>query len=240
MTSEIFRRIGLALLVAFVLGMVGGILESNLVQGDYKEKYGTVRVPGSKVFHLPATTIDVAYAVLLPGRGNETPDVPVPRNLDLTVTPVEPEAPAPTVRRAVGGSANSVAPNTDTDIRLWRVEMPQEGDYRVTVRGGSPLAINATLELGTGPLVPIGYVWLGAAIVGVLVGIFGPTIAAARRRRRRSGAAPAPAATAVAMGGGATFEEVEARLRELQELHGRGAIGDTEYEAEQARLLDQL
>jgi hypothetical protein len=238
MKVGILPRIGIALLVAFVLGMVGGILESNLVQGDYKEKFGTVPVPGSKVLHLPAKTIDVAYAVLLPGRGNETPDVPVPRNLELSVVPSEPGAPRAIVRDDVGASSNSVAADTDTDIRLWTVEIQEEGDYRVTARGGSPLAVNPTLEVGTGPLVPIGYVWLGALIVGILAGIFWPQIVAARRRRR----APAKATpTAPDRADGDTrFRDIQSRLDELEDLHARGVLSDADYEAEQARLIDGI
>jgi len=236
MKVGIWQRVGVALVVAFLLGILGGILESNLVQGDYKDKFGTVRVPGSKDLHLPAKTIDVWYAVLLPGRGNDIPDVPVPRNLGLSVAAVDGEGPAPVVRDSVGGSDNSSAPDTDTDIRLWRVAVPREGDYRVTATGGSPLAINATLELGTGPLVPIGWVWLGALVIGILVAVFWPQLVEFPRRRR---VGPPPAAVAPA-DGGRTLETVEARLQELDDLRTRGVLTDGEYEAERARLVDGI
>jgi hypothetical protein len=186
----ILPGLGVALLVTFVLGMIGGILESNIVQGDYTDKYGTVDVPGSEVVSLPAETINVAYAVLLPGRGNETPDVPVPDNLALTVDPADGGPPAE-VRRDVGASENSSAPDTDTAIRLWKVKLPRDARYRVTVRGGSPLAINAQLELGTGPAVPLGLVFAAAAAIGLAAGIF-KAIVAFRRRRRPLRFVPTP------------------------------------------------
>ncbi len=190
----ILPRVGIAALVTVVLGAIGGILESNIVQGDYNAKYGTVPVPGSRIIHLPAKTVDVRYAVLLPGRGNETPDVPVPRNLGLAVAAVDPGAPAPAVKRHVGSSENSgdVA-NTDTAIQLWKVEVKRDGDYRVTARGGSVLAVNPKLLLGSGPAIPIGFVFLGAFVIGVLVAIFWPQIAGLMRRVRSRGRRPSAA-----------------------------------------------
>jgi hypothetical protein len=184
--SVLLPRLGIFLLVTLILGVIGGILESNLVQGDYKSKYGTVRVPGSKVIQLPSGTIDVAYAVFLQGAGNETPDVPIPKNLGLDVKPVDSGVAAPAITRDVGFSANSSAGNTNTDIRIWKVDVSDGGDYRVTATGGASQLINQTLELGTGPAVPIGYVWLGAGVAGLLTAIFWTQIAGLYRRLRGS------------------------------------------------------
>jgi hypothetical protein len=235
----ILPRIGIAVLVTLVLGIIGGILESNIVQGDYIAKYGTVPVPGSKVLHLPSKTVDVRYAVLLPGRGNETPDVPVPRNLGLAVTAVDPGAPAPTVKRDVGSSENSgdVA-DTDTAIQLWKVEVKHDGDYRVTARGGSFHAVNPKLLLGSGPAVPIGFVFLGAFVIGVLVAIFWPQIFGlfARLRSRGEKQEVDPGR----LDGDAVFANVDGRMKELEDLHSRGVLSDEEYDAEQKKLIDNL
>jgi hypothetical protein len=40
--------------------------------------------------------------------------------------------------------------------------------------------------------------------------------------------------------GGARFEEVDARLRELDELHARGVLTDAEYSAEASRIIDEI
>lgn len=181
----ILPRIGIALLTMFILGITGGILQSNLVQGEYKTKYGTVRVPGSKVLHLPSGTADVAFAAFLPGAGNETPDMPIPKNLGLAIDPADPAGAKPVITRDLGSSENSSADNTNTDARIWKVDVPAEGDYRVVAKGGSHALLNQTLELGTGPLVPIGWMLGGVAVIGILAGILGPNLYA--RLPSRSG-----------------------------------------------------
>ncbi len=66
-------RIGIFLVVTPILCVIGGILESNIVQGEYKDKYGTVKVPGSKVIHLPAGTTDVVPRPSFPVRETRRP-----------------------------------------------------------------------------------------------------------------------------------------------------------------------
>jgi hypothetical protein len=183
----ILPRVGIFLLITLVAGIIGGILESNIVQGEYKTKFGTVKVPGSKVLHLPAGTTDVAFAAFLPGAGNETPDMPIPKNLGLDVKPAGAGVEAPTVTRDVGTSANSSAEDTNTDIRIWKLDVAEDGDYEITAKGGSGALINQTLELGTGPALPIGYMWLAAGVIGLLAALFGPQLYSRWRPGRSSG-----------------------------------------------------
>jgi hypothetical protein len=169
-------RFGVFLVTTLVLYVVGGLLESNIVQGDYTDKYGDVKVPGSKVVHLPSGTTEVAFAAFLLGAGNETPDMPIPKHLELDVQPVDPGVAAPAITRDVGTSSNSSADDTNTDIRIWKVDIPEDGDYKVTARGGDFRLVNPTLELGTGPLVPIGYVILGAVVIGLIAAFAWPLV----------------------------------------------------------------
>jgi hypothetical protein len=146
---------------------VGVIGSSNLVWGE-PDQYGTVRIPGSAVVHLPKRTVDLVVAVALPGRGNETPDLPLPYDLDVRVVPAD-GGPDLKVERHLGSSGNAAAHGADTQRRVWTVDVPTDGRYRVTTAGTfTSIGIRAQLWLGHGPPLPgalVPVVALGLAVV---------------------------------------------------------------------------
>lgn len=167
--------------VSFVVGVLGS---SNAVWGE-DNQYGRVDIPGTKVLRLPAGTVDVSAAVALPGRGNETPSLPLPKGLSLTVTPLR-GAGRPVVRDDVGDTENADDDRVDTQRRVWRIDVPSDGDYRVAARGSFlGIAVNPELWFGHGPPIPGA---LAPVIAAVLVALGGLVwlVAVPRLRRRRA------------------------------------------------------
>jgi hypothetical protein len=149
------------LFVAMPVGLLGS---SNIVWGE-DNQYGRVAVPGSTVLHLPAGRVDVSAALALPGRGNETPDLPLPSDLTLRVTPAGAGGHA-VVTRDYGHSENASGDGVDTQRHVFGVEVSTAGDYRVAARGSlSDVGLNPQLWFGHGPPLPGNYVPLVAAIL---------------------------------------------------------------------------
>lgn len=173
----------------FAVWVVVGVLgSSNLVWGE-DDQYGTVDVPGSKVLHLPKRTVDVSAAVYILGKGNEDVDLPLPSDMALTVAPVDGEA-RPVVSRDVGGSSNAGASGVNTQRRVWKVDVPQDGDYRVSAGGDLRRdGVNPQLLFGHGPPIPGTYVPIIAAVVTTVGGLVWFVLLPLLRRGRRSNSA---------------------------------------------------
>jgi hypothetical protein len=169
------RRIG-ALALGFVLATlvicvpVGILGSSNLVWGE-PNQYGRIEVPGQGVLHLPSGTAEVSVAADIVGRGNETPDFPLPSDLALAVTPVS-GPPLVTIEDALGDSSNAIADGANTLRLVWKVRIPIEGDYRVRGRGTFAGAfVNPQLWFGHGPPLPGDVVPAVAAAIALLGGL---------------------------------------------------------------------
>jgi hypothetical protein len=169
------RRIG-ALALGFVLATlvicvpVGIIGSSNLVWGE-PNQYGRIDVPGSGVLHLPSGTVEVSVAADVVGRGNETPDFPMPSDLALGVTPVTGSA-HPTIAAALGDPSNAIADGANTQRLVWKIRVPTDGDYRVGGRGTFAGAyVHPQLWFGHGPPLPGELVPAVAAAIALLGGL---------------------------------------------------------------------
>jgi hypothetical protein len=168
-------RIGLLALGFFiawiVLMLTVGVLgSSNLVWGE-PNQYGRIDVPGEGALHLPTGTVDVAVAAEIVGRGNQTPNFPLPADLALSVTPVSGSA-HPTVIEALGHSSNANADGADTLRHVWKVQLPADGRYRVGARGRFAGAVlNPQLWFGRGPPLPGALVPVVAAALAVVGGV---------------------------------------------------------------------
>jgi len=178
--------VGAFLLATLVLCAPVGILgSSNIVWGE-DNQYGKVPVPGTKVLHLPEDTVDVSAAMAILGKGNETVDVPIPANLTLRVVPVG-GGMAAVVHRDLGDSTNAMDDGVDSQRRVFKVDVPHDGDYRVTAAGTFLSGeLNPQLWFGHGPPIPGTYVPFIAAGLALLGGLVLLLI----RRRRRSGERP--------------------------------------------------
>ena len=177
--------VGGFLLATLVLCAPVGILgSSNLVWGE-DNQYGKVPVPGSRVLHLPSGSVDVSAAMAILGKGNETVDVPIPRDLALTVVPVGGGAPA-VVHRDLGDSTNAMDDGVDSQRRVFKVDVPHDGDYRVRTDGSFFAGeLNPQLWFGHGPPIPgtfVPFIAAALALLGGLVFLY---------FRRRSAARPA-------------------------------------------------
>ena len=246
-------RIALTILLLFVATLivmvpVGILGSSNVVWGE-DNQYGRVDVPGTAVLHLPAGSLRVSAAVEIPGRGNETPNLPLPSDLALAVTPVRGSA-QPTVTRDLGTSANASDDQVNAQRQVWTVHVPSDGAYRVTARGNFlGVGVNAQLWFGHGPPLPGTLVPLVAVgIVLISAGLWLLVHPRLRGRRRT---------TAAAAGGGgglssaptsdwepavhrrATADDSVGRLERLADLHERGALTDAEFVAEKARVIGE-
>ena len=168
-------RIGLLALGFFIAWIVlmlpvGVLGSSNLVWGE-PNQYGRIDVPGEGVLHLPTGTVEVAVAAEIVGRGNQTPNFPLPADLALSVTPVSGSA-HPTVIEALGHSSNANADGADTLRHVWKVQVPVDGRYRVGARGTFAGAVlNPQLWFGHGPPLPGALVPVVAAALAVVGGV---------------------------------------------------------------------
>ena len=153
-----------------VMAVVGVLGSSNLVWGE-DNQYGTVDVPGSKVLHLPKRTVDVSAAVYILGKGNETVDVPIPPDMRLAVAPVD-GGERPEISRDVGSSSNASSNRVNAQRRVWKVDVPREGDYRVSAAGHLDRdGVNPQLWFGHGPPIPGTLVPLMAVLMTTVGGL---------------------------------------------------------------------
>ncbi len=171
-TKRVLVAIGAFLLATLIVCVPVGVLgSSNIVWGE-PDQYGRVDFPGSGVVHLPAGSVDAALGLDIPGKGNVSVELPVPSDLSLSVVPVSGSA-TPTVTRDLGPSNNANDDLANTVRRVWRVEVPEEGDYTVTGRGHvRAIGINAQLWFGHGPPIPgtlVPFIAAGLVLLGSLV-----------------------------------------------------------------------
>jgi hypothetical protein len=149
-------------------------LNSNLVWGEGNQ-YGRVPIPGHKIVHLPAGDIEVSVAAALPGRGNETPELLLPT---LTLTMKAHHGEAPLVSEDIGSSVNANDNEVDTQRRVWKLEVPTEGNYLAVLKGDfTGYGVNAQAWFGREPnplhgwqvfLVAMAIVLVGAGIWGLI------------------------------------------------------------------------
>jgi hypothetical protein len=247
MIKRIERRIGRAallvlgffvvtLLVCVPIGVFGS---SNLVWGE-DDQYGRVDVPGTKVLHLPGGSVDVNAAVEIPGQGNATGDLPLPSDLALTVAPVDGSGHVG-VRRDVGSSGNANDDSVNTQRRVWKLDVPHDGDYSVTA-GGDFLGdgVNPQFWFGHGPPIPGTLVPVIAAILTLIGGsVWLLVLPRVRRGRPTPASAPvAPARPAPELRQPQVIDgDPVERLRELADLHDHGALTDAEFATEKARII---
>jgi hypothetical protein len=171
LAKRVLAYIGAFLLATLIVCIPIGVFgSSNIFWGDPHQD-GRVDFPGTGVVHLPAGDVDAALALYIPGKGNESVDLPVPSSVSLSIAPVNGSA-TPTVTRDLGPSNNANDNFVNTVRRVWRVDVPEEGDYAVTCRGRvRAIGINAQLWFGHGPPIPGPLVPLIAAAL-VLLGAF--------------------------------------------------------------------
>lgn len=174
------RTLAIGLGVVVALGVLAQIVNANVLttSGD-PAKYGQLNVPGSEVLQLPAASFEGILEDPLEEDPKITPA------LRLRVEPVR-GGPAPEVSRDVaerfGTSSGNFGPD-DYFIRVWRIDVPRAGSYRVSVGGAGPDP-GYLLDLGHSP--PAGsveiWLWTGIAAAILLALWLAARVVAGRRR----------------------------------------------------------
>jgi hypothetical protein len=174
--------LAIALGIVVVVGVLVQIINANVLNtsGD-PAKYGQLNVPESKVLGLPAASFEGILEDPLEEKPKVTPQ------LRLAIKPLG-GGPAPQISRDVGEgfgtAAGKFGPN-DYFRRVWRVDVPQAGRYRVSVGGAGPDP-GYFLDLGHSPPAGTGQIWLWTGIVAAAVlalWLLGRAVAGRRRAR---------------------------------------------------------
>ena len=160
-----------------VAAAVGTIVAQILAQNVFNTEadYGRIDIPGTKVLHFPAQTIDVSLSVYYPSAGNEDTDVPIPQ-MSLVLHPLD-GGQQPTVTENPGLASGSSHPFR----RVWTMDVPSEGDYRVRVTGRVEKFFNPQLLFGATPR-PWDIYLIGGIVLAEFLLL--PTLALAIIRRR--------------------------------------------------------
>ena len=249
-SGKVLLGIGAYLLVALIATIVVGIANSNIFWGEANQ-YGRVPIPGKKVLQLPSGDVQVNVAAALPGRGNETPEMPLP-TLTLAIIPAGGEQGEPEVENDLGYSTNANDNYVDTQRRVWKVHLPEAGPYLAIVKGDfTGYGVNAQAWFGEEPA-PIhgGMIPLLGALIAAAIFAVGGVITLIRRGRKGDGPAIGPDGEAAEVDettdaaglhgvGAATSKAIE-RSQELERLHASGAISDAAYHDERAKIEADL
>jgi len=244
MTSRRLAKISLALAILVMVGSVVGFvltLTLNAFVLDKFNAYGEVPVPGSGTLHLPAGQVTVSFHTVTIGRVSGG-GLPVPQ-LGLDIDP-PPGVPEPKVTESYGGSTSV---NNDAHRRVWIVQVPADGEYKITTEGQVNGFINPRLAFGHGGTNSSGslvWIFVGLFVVG-LIGTIAAPIWLARTRLPTLSAWPPtvePSASPVATPPAAQLPTDEGvkieQLKTLAALRDSGALTEKEFEDEKRRILD--
>jgi hypothetical protein len=158
------RRLIVVLVAVLAVAIVAQIVNANVVSNlSEADKYGSVHLPGSAVLELPSGSLEVMV------HGGSSTPLDVPRGLRLTVVPVG-GGPAPVLTRDRGGEFGLTdRSGSDEFRRIWRLETPRAGAYRVTVSGVDSADDPRQLTFGHGPPASAVEIWEVAGIVMLVV-----------------------------------------------------------------------
>nr|WP_090341507.1 SHOCT domain-containing protein [Mycolicibacterium malmesburyense]CRL71466.1 hypothetical protein CPGR_01962 [Mycolicibacterium malmesburyense] len=213
-------------LVVAVIGFVVTLVLNAFVLDDF-DAYGEVPVPGTESVELPAGEATVSFHTVTTGR--PTSGFPIPA---LSINIDAPDGVAdPAVTQSIG---QTTTVNSDTHVRVWVLQVPEAGTYRVTTDGNVNGYINPRLAFGHGS----SYGWLvwlfgGLAALGVLELIAALIWSARSAKAARPLAVSTPASAQQPNDQGVRFEQ----LKRLAALRDSGALTQDEFEAEKRRIL---
>jgi hypothetical protein len=247
MTSRRLAKFSLTLAIVLMVGGIIGFVTTLMLNAFVLDKfnaYGEVPIPGSGTIHLPAGDATISFHTVTVGSVSGG-GLPVPQ-LGVDIDP--PQGVAQPKLTENYGSTTTV--NNDAHRRVWLMQVPAEGDYKVTTEGQVNGFISPQLAFGHGGTSSSSHlVWLfvGLFVVG-LIGTIGAPIWLARTRVTNSTAwQPTPidlgAPVAAPEGPHATYapndEGVKLeQLKTLSSLRASGALTEAEFEAEKRRILD--
>jgi hypothetical protein len=242
--ARVAARVAVVLSVVTLVVAVAGFVLTLVLNAFVLDKYnayGEVPVPGEGSLHLPAGQVAVSFHTQVIGSPSGG-GLPVPQ-LGISIDPPA-GVPQPAVTESYGSTTTV---NNDAHVRVWLVQVPAEGDYKITTDGQVSGFISPRLAFGHsssyGYLV---WVFVGLFVVG-LIGVVASALWVARTRRAAlpvwrpsTPLAVSPVVTARAdathlpTDEGARLEQ----LKTLTALRDSGALTEAEFEAEKRRILD--
>jgi hypothetical protein len=229
-------------MVAAIIGLVASIIVNVFVLDEY-DAYGEVPIPGSSSLHLPEGEVTVSFHTVVTGR--PTSGFPIPQ-LGLRIDPPV-GVPEPEVTESIGGTTTV---NSDTRVRVWIVQIPQEGTYGITTDGDVGGYISPRLAFGHGST--YGWLWwlFGGLLALSVVELVAALIWSARSGKKARPLGPhellnvaepmwhpvpqAPAASFTPTDQGIRIQQ----LQNLAALRDSGALTEEEFEAEKRRILE--
>lgn len=217
-------------MVVSVIGFVVTLILNAFVLDEY-DAYGEVPIPGSRTLQLPAGEATVSFHTYTTGSGGGLPVPP----LRLRVVPPDGVA-DPEVTENFG---TTTTVNNDAHVRVWVMQVPAEGAYRITADGEINGYISPRLAFGHGT--SYGWVvWLfvglfALAVVDLVIG----SVWLARVKRAavppvRYPVGPAPPMSYLPTDDGVRLEQ----LKTLAALRDSGALTEAEFQAEKRRILE--
>ncbi|ORB37734.1 SHOCT domain-containing protein [Mycobacterium persicum] len=234
MNSRRAAKVSLALAVVMLVVSVAGFIATLVLNAFLLDKYnayGEVPVPGSGSVHLPASEVSVSLHTVVIGGTNGT-GLPVPP-LGISIDPPA-GVPQPRVTESIGSTTTV---NNDAHVRVWMVQVPVEGSYRVTTEGRVGGYINPRLAFGHQS--SYGYlVWVFVAVF--VVGLVDLALSVMWLSRSRPTTVSAtwsapiePIGPSEPSDQGVKLE----RLKTIAALRDSGALTESEFQAEKRRIL---
>lgn len=235
-------RIAILTLVVGGVGLIATLLLNAFVLDAYAA-FGEVPVPGSTSLHLPAGEMTVSFHTVTTGQPSS--GFPIPE-LSLSITPPAGVAKPEVVENV--GATTSV--NSDVHVRVWTVQIPQQGTYDIETDGKVNGYISPRLAFGHGS----SYGWLTWVFGGLLglgvVGLVASMFWSARSGKKTRPLAPEellsfdqPSGTAPQLHSVPSYPPGDEggrleQLKQLAALRDSGALSEAEFEAEKHRILD--
>lgn len=211
------------LLSVFGVVSIGGLI-ATIVVGVAAEKYneyGELPIPGSGVIHLPAGEVTVNFHIRgYGGRGLTLPP------LRMNITPPE-GGRDPQVTEDHG---STVSVNDDAHRRVWVMQVPAEGDYRIAVDGKVNGYIQPGLAFGKTSSTD-GLIWVFVAMSMLSMDL---AVAVWWLRRKLPKAPKAVTDPYTPTDEGIRLEQ----LKVIAALKESGALTEEEFDAEKRRILD--
>ncbi len=244
MSSRRLAKISLALAIVLMVGSVVGFvltLTLNAFVLDKFNAYGEVPIPGSGTLHLPAGEVTVNFHTVTIGSVSGG-GLPVPQlGLDIDSPPGVAE---PKLTENYGSTTTV---NNDAHRRVWVMQVPAEGDYKITTEGQVNGFINPQLAFGHGGTSSSGArlgVFAGLFVLGLIGTIAAPIWLARTRQTTLPAWQPSaePLASPVMTSTPAPQPSDEGvkieQLKTIAALRDSGALTEKEFEDEKRRILD--
>lgn len=162
--AKVIQRLARWVLILASIGLVAGLILSAFVLG-HSDRYGRVDIPGQQVLHLPEGEIDVSFRTQLATSAGNGGGLTVPP-LRLGVTSSDPSIPDPKVTEDHG---TTVTVNGDSHVRVWRLQVASDGDYRIATDGQVSAYIAPQLTFGRATNISSLLIGLGVLIAVMIL-----------------------------------------------------------------------